>query len=70
MSRTKTELFLKIMHVKGVPLDNSRGFSDDRERPPSSPEKSLIVLYNIVYYCNKFEPVVVANGQSKLVWSS
>ena len=53
------------MHVKGVPLDNSRGFSDDRERPPSSPEKSLIVLYNIVCYCNKFEPVIVANGQSK-----
>ena len=70
LSRRKPELFLKVMHVKGVPLNNSWGFLDDTKRPPRNPEKSLRVLYIIVYYCNKLEPVAVANGLSKLVWSS
>ena len=69
-SRRNPELFLKVMHVKGVPLDNSWGFPDDTERRPCSPEKSLVLLYIIVYCCNKFQPVVVLNGLSKLVWSS
>ena len=70
LSRRNPELFLKVMHVKGVPLDNSWGFPDDTERRPCSPEKSLVLLYIIVYCCNKFQPVVVLNGLRKLVWSS
>ena len=67
--RRNPELFLKFMHVKGVSLDNSWGFPDDTERPPCSPEKSLVVLYIIVYYCYKFQAVVLPNGLSKCVWS-
>ena len=70
LSRGKPKLILKVMHVKGVPLDNSWEFPDDTERRPCSPEKSLVLLYIIVYYCNKFQPIVVLNGLSKLVWSS
>ena len=70
LSRRKLELFLKVMYVKGVPFDNSWEFPYDTERPPCSPEKSLVVLYIIVHYCNKFQPVVVPNGLRKLVWFS
>ena len=69
LSRRKPELFFKVMHIKGVPFDNSWEFPDDTERPPCSPEKSMVVLYIIVYYCNKFQAVVVPNDLSKLVWS-
>ena len=69
LSRRKPELFVKLMPGKGVLLDNSWGFGDDTDRLPCRTEKSLIVLHIFVYYCNKFQPVLAANGLSKLVWS-
>ena len=64
LSRRNIELFAEVIHTKGVPLDNCRGFVDGTTRPVCRPGQNQRLLYNDHkrYHCIKFQSVVASYG--------